>query len=48
MNELTRFKPGNALGRPRGAKNKLANALVEDIADQWAQSGPQILKVMAT
>jgi hypothetical protein len=43
MNEVARIKPG----RPPGAKNKLANSFVEDIAAEWSRSGPQILKVMA-
>ena len=47
MNELTRFKIGHSVGRPRGAKNKLANSFVEDVASEWERSGPQILKVMA-
>jgi hypothetical protein len=45
------FKPGvsgNPVGRPRGSRNKLADAFVSDLRDLWAVRGVEVLERVAT
>ena len=36
------FKPGNP-GRPKGARNKLGEAFLEDLLDDWSENGKQAI-----
>lgn len=36
------FQPGNP-GRPKGSKNKLADAFVADLHDDWLEHGPAVI-----
>src|SRR5881394_3972068 len=40
-----RFLPGNSGfgGRPRGSRNKLGEAFLEDLRDSWQECGPRAL-----
>jgi hypothetical protein len=40
-----RFLPGNSGfgGRPRGSRNKLGEAFLEDLRDSWIEQGPRAL-----
>ena len=41
------FKPGNP-GRPKGARNKLGEAFIEDLLHSWEANGPSaIMRVIA-
>src|SRR5215470_10951523 len=42
------FKPGqsgNLAGRPRGARNKLASRVLEDLIASWQKHGPVALEI---
>jgi hypothetical protein len=46
--ESGRFVTGNiGGGRPKGSRNKLAEAFIFDLHDEWARSGPDVLKRLA-
>lgn len=34
---------GNPAGRPKGSRNKLGEAFIQDMYDAWQASGPQVL-----
>ena len=38
----TQFKKGTG-GRPKGARNKFAQAFIKDVAKSWAENGPDVL-----
>jgi Family of unknown function (DUF5681) len=38
---------GNPTGRPQGSRQKIANALLEDIADVWSRHGKTVLTRLA-
>lgn len=37
------FKPGNP-GRPKGARNKLGEAFIEDLLHSWEAQGPSVIQ----
>lgn len=37
------FKPGNP-GRPKGARNKLGEAFIEDLLHSWEAQGPAVIQ----
>lgn len=37
------FKPGNP-GRPKGARNKLGEAFIEDLLHSWEAQGPEVIE----
>lgn len=37
------FKPGNP-GRPKGARNKLGEAFIEDLHKSWEAQGPEVIE----
>lgn len=39
------FQPGNP-GRPKGSKNKLADAFVADLHDDWLEHGKDVIAVV--
>ncbi len=44
------FKPGqsgNPAGRPKGSRNKLAEALLDDLYAEWQEQGRDAIKKMA-
>jgi hypothetical protein len=44
------FKPGqsgNPAGRPKGSRNKLAEALLDDLYTEWQEQGRDAIKKMA-
>jgi hypothetical protein len=44
------FKPGqsgNPAGRPRGSRNKLAEALLDDLYAEWQEQGRDAIKKIA-
>jgi len=46
--ENGRFLTGNiGGGRPKGSRNKLAEAFICDLHEEWARSGPDVLKRLA-
>ena len=44
-----RFKPGTSggAGRPKGARSRFSEDFITDIAQAWAQHGPQVLQTVA-
>jgi hypothetical protein len=46
------FQPGNAYGhngkagRPKGSRNKLCRAVLEDLMADWAEGGAAAIKIM--
>jgi hypothetical protein len=41
----TQFKPGHS-GRPKGSRNKLCRAMLDDLMADWAEGGPAAIKIM--
>lgn len=41
------FKPGNP-GRPKGARNKLGEAFIEDMLADWEANGPAAIRKVRT
>src|ERR1700704_3630170 len=47
-----RFEPGNTYGRnglagrPKGSRNKLCRAVLEDLMADWAEGGAAAIKIM--
>lgn len=39
------FKPGNP-GRPKGARNKLGEAFIEDLLSAWESQGPAVIQTV--
>ena len=39
----TTFRKGQG-GRPKGARNKFAQAFIKDVADSWKKNGPDVLE----
>jgi hypothetical protein len=35
-------------GRPKGSRNKLGEAFIADLCDEWSKSGPEALKRLAS
>jgi hypothetical protein len=40
-----RFEKGHA-GRPKGSRNKLCRAMLDDLMADWAEGGPAAIKIM--
>jgi hypothetical protein len=53
MNQIVRGRPwqpgqsGNPNGRPIGARQKIAERIIDDIRVEWERSGAQVLQRMA-
>jgi Family of unknown function (DUF5681) len=48
--ESTQFRPrqsGNAVGRPKGSRNKLSEEFFQDLCDVWKAFGKPALETMA-
>jgi hypothetical protein len=41
----SQFKPGHS-GRPKGSRNKLCRAMLDDLMADWAEGGPAAIKIM--
>ena len=44
--QLTPWQPGqsgNPAGRPRGSRNRLGEAFVDDLCADWKENGPQVI-----
>ena len=44
--QLTPWQPGqsgNPAGRPRGSRNRLGEAFVDDLCADWRENGPQVI-----
>jgi hypothetical protein len=42
---MSQFKPGHS-GRPKGSRNKLCRAILDDLMADWAEGGPAAIKIM--
>jgi hypothetical protein len=40
-----RFEKGHS-GRPKGSRNKLCRAMLDDLMADWAEGGPAAIKIM--
>jgi hypothetical protein len=41
----SQFKPGHS-GRPKGSRNKLCRAMLDDLMADWAEGGAAAIKIM--
>jgi hypothetical protein len=41
----SQFKPAHS-GRPKGSRNKLCRAMLDDLMADWAEGGPAAIKIM--
>jgi hypothetical protein len=42
---MSQFRPGHS-GRPKGSRNKLCRAMLDDLLADWAEGGPAAIKIM--
>jgi hypothetical protein len=42
---MSQFKPGHS-GRPKGSRNKLCRAMLDDLMADWAEGGAAAIKIM--
>jgi hypothetical protein len=42
---MSQFKPGHS-GRPKGSRNRLCRAMLDDLMADWAEGGADAIKIM--